>query len=520
MKVSMHMMADALADICERGQCTDVSSRIFIDGVLPYDRAEPIESGILYVVEAPDAPLVFGNELEEVFAIVVDATTRIDAPSKCNYLIAKNGVGFSQVLGAALRVLQRFGEWHDALTDELIGACNLNSLCEIGSSLLQRPIMIYDRNYTVIGNSIPEDEAAFADFLEKRSSYYVTPPEAMSRLTTQNGFENTFKTRGASVYHDESAPESALGDRSLYVNILRGTSYRGRVVIMYDGENPRDGDFQIAELLCRAVKAALDRPSLREGELDRVFRAFFARLIEGKPGDDRFSADSLRLWNWPKTGRFVCFWVQLSNQALASEADTFLCYQLEMELAGSCAMSRENGIVCVAPIGDGEDIASALERFVGIVGPMADAIGASEEYADVLTSSEYFTEARIAASMCAELDVLTCRFGDVALHHYHRFGCSMLPAVHFCDADVKRLSTYRGQRVDYYEVLKCYLEHNMSLLHTAEALFVHRTTLFNYLKEIRSIVQADLNDPAARLRIIASFQIMDLDAQYQRRIVQ
>ena len=511
MKASMHMVADALADCCDWGQRTDASSRICLDGVLPYDETEPLESGILYVIEASDAPLVLRDEAE-TFAIVVGDAARISVSAKCNLLIAKEGFGFAKVLGAASRAMRCFGEWHDALTDELLGACDLNSLCLIGSSLLQRPIMIYDRNYTVLGNSVPEDEAAFADFLEKRSSYFVTPPDAMDRLTTQNGFEDTFKTRGAAVYRDESAPESALGDRSLYVNIMKGASYRGRIVIVYSGEDPRQGDFQIAEIFCRAVKVALDRPSLREGELDRVFRAYFASLLEGKPGDDRFSADSLRLWNWQKTGRFVCLWAQLSGRALASEADTFLCYQLEMELPGSCAMRYEDGIACVAPIGDSEDVSSALARFSDTVGTMADAIGSSEEYAEVLTSNEYFTEARIAASMCVELDVRACRFGDVALRHYHRFGCSKLPAEHFCDEDVKKLVTYRGQRIDYYEVLKCYLEHNMSLLHTSEALFVHRTTLFNYLKDIRSIVKADLNDPAARLRIIASYQILSLDS--------
>ena len=512
MKVSMQMVANALADCCDWGQRTDASSRTCIDSVLPYDETEPIEDGILYIVDESTAHSILKEEAGS-FAIVVGGAVQAKAAATCNYLVAKEGISFSKVFNAASRALRRFGEWHDALTDELLGACDLNAHCEIGSDLLQHPIMIYDRNYTVIGNSIPEDEAAFADFLEKRSSYYVTPADAMDRLTTQSEFENTFRTRGAAVYHDENAPESALGDRSLYVNIMKGASYRGRVVIVYDGEDPREGDFQIAEVFCRAVKAALDRPSLREGELDRVFRAYFASLLEGKPGDDRFSADSLRLWNWQKHGRFACLWAQLSSRALASEADTFLCYQLEMDLPGSCAMRYENGIVCVAPLGDGENVASALGRFVDTIGTMANAIGTSEEYGEVLLSNEYFVEARIAASMCAELDVRACRFDDIALRHYHHFGCSKLPAAHFCDEDVKRLSAYRGQRIDYYEVLKCYLEHNMSLLHTSEALFVHRTTLFNYLKDIRSIVQADLDDPASRLRIIASYQIMELDEQ-------
>lgn len=99
------------------------------------------------------------------------------------------------------------------------------------------------------------------------------------------------------------------------------------------------------------------------------------------------------------------------------------------------------------------------------------------------------------------------------MRHYHEHGTSVLPAIYFCDPDVRALMAYRGTRKDYYHILETYLMHDMNLLHTSEALFVHRTTLFNYLKEIRGIIEADLDDPEQRLRLLLSFHIMRMSAQ-------
>ena len=516
MQVSMYMMADALEGRFAHGHVSEASERLCIGAVMPYEAGQRFDEGILYVLDSrdcPSSPTVTGKC---GYAIVVGCKPDWTEDVAIEYLVAHDEDNLMRVVSVALQAFRAFEQWHERLVLELLGACDLNTLCEIGTDLLDQPVLIYDKNYNVIGNSIPEGDEAFTVFLEKRSSYYVTRPEVMRNLARQQGFEDTFHTRKAAVHYDAGSIDGAYGDRSLYVNIGRGNVYQGRVVIPYSGTDPRPGDFQIAEIICEVVRTALRRPSLREADLDKVFRAYFVSLLEGRADDDRLLADSLRLWNWRRNGRFVCLWAQLHPSAIAAEVDAFLCYRLEMELPGCCAVRYRDGIACVVPLGEGDDAnraenASVRSRFAELVLDMASAVGSSEEYEDVLLTDEYFAEARIAADMCERLGARVCRFGDVALRHYHERGCSQLPAVHFCDADVKRLMPYRGQRKDYYAILKCYLEHNMNLLRTSEALFVHRTTLFNYLKDIRAIIEADLDDPEARLRILASFRIMAQD---------
>ena len=518
MKVSMFMMADALMESCGRGSLSEDSRRICLESVLPYTGA-PLTESAIYVVDT--ASLGVGSASGGIrllgnrgYAILVGGNPETPLPSSLQYLVANEGIGFAMTLERALLAFLRFERWNARLTEELLGNCDLNALCEIGSDLMQRAILVFDKNYAIIGNSIPYEESIDSNHFEKRSSYYVTQPQALQDLVEKREFQDTFRTKGASFYRHPDVrvdEEDPTGSSSLYVNLGKGATYQGRIVIPWQKGEPREGDYQIAELFCEAVRRAMRRPTLQSDELDRVFKTYFITMLEGRAESDRRFYDSLRLWNWQRHGRFACFWAELTPRAVETEAGAFLCFQIEKSLAGSCAVRYKEGVACVAPLDEGIDCDGVLDAFRSSLAGMSASIGVSEEFEDLLETGEYFTESRIAASMCVEQNADVCRFGDVALAHYHRFGCSHLPAYHFCDRDVKKLIQYRGQHRDYYAILKTYLEHNMNLLRASEALFVHRTTLFNYLKEIREIIDGDLNDTETRLRMLASFEILTRD---------
>ena len=56
--------------------------------------------------------------------------------------------------------------------------------------------------------------------------------------------------------------------------------------------------------------------------------------------------------------------------------------------------------------------------------------------------------------------------------------------------------------------LQTYLEQERSAIRTAEALFIHKNTLFYRLRKLQELLTADLDDPAARLHLRLSFRIL------------
>ena len=510
MLVSMNMMADALGELRNRTSLNALASKIAIGAVYPYIPGEELTNDVLYVVDASERD--FNIPDVECYLIVIGQERQSARSHFCQYVQVDASHGYQSVLRAAMDAFRRFGEWHARLNEELLRNRDLDQLCQTGSEMFGCPINIYDANYVVVGNSMGINEALATEYLEKRSSYYVASPKFLHNLVRNDEFQQTFSTHGAAIYSD-----ALMGNgNSLYVNLSRTGEYAGRVVILFGDIPILPGHFQLAEIFTEVVRSALKDPSARSNELDQIFRTYVVALIEGTAEEGRQLDDSLRLWNWKRHDRYMCMWAELTPSALSTSADVFLCSRLEIALPGCCAIRYEEGIACVAPLSDEPDAdGTTRSAFAELAFEFSRAFGSSEVYDDVLDSDEYFEEAKIAAVCAGDLElvprgqaVTIPRFSDYALRHYHERGCSVLPAIHFCDADVRKLMAYRGKRKDYYNVLKVYLENNMNLLRTSEALYIHRTTLFNYLKEIRELIDGDLDDASQRLRMLASFEIM------------
>ena len=512
MRISMLMMIDALGDTISECHTGPASKRLGIAAVFPLPESGATEPNVLYVCDMAQKDMSAEWRADCFYLLVGPVPQELDAPEFQHARIA-DGISANAALCAAIAAFRRFGEWHARLMDELLGARDLSRLCEVGSDLIGHAIMIYDRNYAVIGNSLHEDDAVMEGMLEKRSSYFMTSPAMVNRLMRSEAFQQTFATRGAAVYDDASLDDHGI--RSLYVNLARGSGYEGRIVIPYYDNSVLPGDFQLAEIFADAVRLALKQPSLQSDDLDRVFRIYLNELIEGRASAGRQLDDSLRLWNWQRTGSYLCLWATLASSAIEAEMDAYLGLRLEREMPGACTLRRGNGIVCVAVLGKDMGADEARRRFGEVAGGFSEDMGSSEPYSDVLQTDEYFREAQIACESASGRSASdeVVRFADVALAHFHACGTSRLSAAHFCDPCVRALLPYRGTQRDYYNTLKVYLEHNMNLLHASEALFVHRTTLFKHLKEIRATTGADLDDIPTRLRMLASFEIMAMADQ-------
>ena len=61
---------------------------------------------------------------------------------------------------------------------------------------------------------------------------------------------------------------------------------------------------------------------------------------------------------------------------------------------------------------------------------------------------------------------------------------------------------------EYAAALRVFVEEKYSVTHTADKLFVHRTTLLKHLKKIDEITNMDLDDWMTRLHLFLSFQFL------------
>ena len=79
-----------------------------------------------------------------------------------------------------------------------------------------------------------------------------------------------------------------------------------------------------------------------------------------------------------------------------------------------------------------------------------------------------------------------------------------------CSRVLLELLAYdRVNNTEYYKTLQTFFDRRFSFTHTAEALYIHRTTLIKRIERIEELTNVNLDDRAERLYIELSFHYLD-----------
>jgi sugar diacid utilization regulator len=509
MKISMWMLFDALEGEWAEHHLDDRSKRICIKGILPYLGSEPLSDEYVYVVDAGAiSPLSIPSL--PCFFVIAGAHDVIGDLSASQYIFMKPAYSFSSALFAVSKAFERYSDWYAALQEELNDGLNLSRLCEIGSRVLHNDTILYDKEYTIIAGVISSEQPDW--YIERNGPYYALSAKAIRQLKNDINFQQTFRQTGAAVCKVDFLSYSVL-----YVNMGRGSIYEGRLCVTDRLRPFRNGDYQIAEILTEFLRLASKRHTFQANDASRRFEAFLLKLLDGHTPADDLLDNTLQLWHWKRFGAYICLYIALNELDSETSSDRYFLSRIALTLKSSCSVRYQDGIVCVACLSGTDTVGDYIEKLADFLKEDIQVMGVSEVFHDFTKTAQYYRQAVIASDIGPQLDIggWCYFFEDCALAHFFRYGTSILPAIHFCDQDVKRLMTYRGTRTDYYQTLKVYLENNMNLLETSKALFIHRTTLFNRISKIRELVSADLDNPEDRVRMLISFQLMEADKAYR-----
>lgn len=117
------------------------------------------------------------------------------------------------------------------------------------------------------------------------------------------------------------------------------------------------------------------------------------------------------------------------------------------------------------------------------------------------------------------LNVVLQSFTNVGFAFFERLGAytllyhlkNMDVTAQFINKHLKPLLEYSDQKnVDLFQTLRMFLFQNGNLKETADALFIHRSTLQYRIEKIQSILEVDINDAEERLNLMMAYKLYDL----------
>ncbi len=197
------------------------------------------------------------------------------------------------------------------------------------------------------------------------------------------------------------------------------------------------------------------------------------------------------------------------------------CNIVRAQLPNCAVLSYEDRVVIVSDnvSTSVDDLTKALKE---ILVKNSVSIGFSLPCHD-LNRTKYFYNQAKAAIKYGRIYIKNTNifdFYDVALYYLIETG-NIDDELNACHPDITFLweydSTYKTDRVG---TLWAYIDNNLSLNATAQAIFVHRNTLVYRLKKLLSMLTYDINDVYTRDYMKMSIRILELyDKKYRRNVI-
>ena len=420
------------------------------------------------------------------------------------------GAAFKLVLHA----FEKYNAWYDRLRQELIGNPDLMRICEIGNELLENYITLFNPEHVLIAYADLPSQMIGSVLENKSGPYYTLTDTAYKAMVSSPEHTDDTRAEHAAYFYD---PMRQL--RVLYANVGPG-SFECRLCIGEEKRQFKQGDAQLCEILAEVLLTAFQNDHLSGAGTKTNLRDLLQSILKEYGVESLTLDQNLAGMRWSRYDRFICLEIEKinPNNKFVSN-DRYICSRIEELLNdNACAFLMDGKIICLARLLSDELPEQVVEPLSGFLKDSIFIVGASEEFKDIMDMGNYYKQACIAVQLgrTKRPNDWFHMFTNYAILHFYQFGTSILPAIYFCDRNVRRLIEIKNTKVDYCETLRVYLENDRNLLHAASALHIHRTTLFYRLNRISEMIDGSLDDPDMRLRMLFSFELIEMEKNPER----
>lgn len=401
---------------------------------------------------------------------------------------------------------RRYLLWEESLCLALRRNEDVESYCRVSIPIFNNPIFVHDGNFEIIA-SVNEMEGQVSWNYEKDSGKKTVTMETMNDIKVSPDYQESLKTRGPQIF-----PSQQFGYRGLYVNFWSEHMFLGRICINELGREFRESDYPLIEYLAEYVIAALERGCLMQAGDSRDLEQSFYELLQHGNTDESLLMMRLKYQNWDSSDSYQCIRLQINNRDLSTHAVAYTCRRLENMFAGLYAFPFEEGIAIIVDltrINCAKD--EFMQRFAVFLREGIFKAGFSGDGADFMNLRYYYQQCTAALLMGEKEDpsFWIYKFQDYSVSYLFYQGCRTLAPEMYCEPGILLLKKYDGDHgTDFFDTLRVFLENDRNIAHTAQKLYVHRSTLLYRLEKISKITGLNLDDYRVRFKVMLSIEIL------------
>ena len=470
-----------------------------------------LEPNHLYVGRCEDLP-----QLAEVGPGVVLVMTDVSPRlrwfrERCCVIMVKGMPEVAGVFNEVQRCFLRYDLWEETLYNIVNDDASIQAMLEASTQVLDGTLEVIDAGFRLLATTSAEVDDWTDD---SRDAPGVPMSDAQGNL-------NPAAVRDFLAEHEpmmavaEPFIIEVAGVSTLNVNLLEGEEYLGCLsLISQDGGQCDQADTPVLAFLGALVRRAMHRLDIQAGPGRGNLRDWLRTLVRNG------TLDALSLASLAsERGSYVCVKSRPASRT-ARLPLTYVRNVIEAAIPNTVAFEHERSCVVafvrlegLAPEGERRrELDRRLEELTGVVGIRA---GVSDHLLGLESARTYYLQASIALDNGVALDPgqAVYRFQDYALQEMLLNSVGELPVEAYYTPGMRQLFAHDASSpVSYVNTLEHLLANNMNVTHTAQELYVHRSTLIERLGRIREAMGDELDDPACRLRIQLALAARRADA--------
>ena len=516
MRLNMYMIAEYLP--CEK-MSVYFSNRAKDACLLQprlYNECTMLLDRYLYVLKGEDFPENFPEDMP-LYMILLGRPEDPKVLEEHEVILIEDHISLLSLFDILQQSFEWYNLWEESLQKIAEDDADLMKMCDVSRKIFRNPIIIHDAAYEVMVTTEDLETMAYLDFdYHQSTGTYVLSARMMNIFKRENAFLDTMGQKEVANYHSDHMSYDVL-----YANLNGDGEFMGRVILPGIVSENSYSVYPPLRVLRDAVFAAIRRQNAFSKGLRRSFHRLFRDILGGTAVDRSHGEYCLHSREWRPEDSYRCLVISLREIEIRTFSVSYNCQRLEEIFPDSFAFFYEDNIVSVLHFnGEPPDSARIAEKADDFLREGCFKAGLSNGYRDVYQTDEFFRQALAALDFGGGVDPENrCYpFRKYALPYVIRYGMGSAPPEFFCDEALMKLKELGGgEGVDYYTTLKVYLENNMNLLHSAEKLYIHRTTLFYRINRVKEKLGLDLNDEETRRSLLMSFYIMDVAEQSFRK---
>lgn len=208
---------------------------------------------------------------------------------------------------------------------------------------------------------------------------------------------------------------------------------------------------------------------------------------------------------------FICVCVRPINMNVQEILLSSIRSKIDKYIPNTYVLHKNNDIILFINLKSADDINSLPDNLNLLFSHDIYKIGMSHTFNNIGEAKYYYEQAHIAIEYAIRKKTSNylISFDHCAIEYIFSISSASLPRLYLCHYGVRNLYYYdMKNKTQYIETLQTYFSNHENAVKTADALYIHRSTLLYRLTQIKTIMECDWDDYREKLYIMLSLEMI------------